>query len=189
MADSECKVEPLTSADLEELVALHALYLNYGEGIHAHFEAALADLATVAVKCVHEGRMVGLDMYTRGISLSGGHRELCDRIRTITGDALVYTGDALLVVPQYRGRGLDADMLAACRRKLRERGATYVLYELWVHPDGRVPARHTVERYEQVMDLGLHRDFYVDFDHYGYFCPICGTKCGCSAHLYLCRIA
>jgi len=176
-------------ADLEELIRLHAQYLNYGDGIYAHFQAALADQRTVAVKCVHAGRMVGLDIYTRGIALSGGHPDLCAQVRALAGDAVVYTGDALLVVPEYRGRGIDRAMLEASRERLRQQGATYVLYELWVHPDGRVPARHTVERYAQVIDLGLHRDFYVDFDHYGYFCPICGEKCRCSAHLYLCRVA
>ena len=115
--------------------------------------------------------------------------DLCEQVRMLAGDAVVYTGDALLVVPEFRKQGVDRAMLEACRARLRERGATYVLYELWVHPDGRVPARHTVERYRQVIDLGLHRDFYVDFDHYGYYCPICGQKCKCSAHLYLCRVA
>jgi hypothetical protein len=51
-----------------------------------------------------------------------------------------------------------------------------------------VPAHRTVERFDHVTDLGLHRDFYVDFDHYGYYCPICGVKCRCAAHLYLCRV-
>ena len=101
---------------------------------------------------------------------------------------MVYTGDALLVVPDFRGRGVDAAMLAACRERMRATGVQFVLYELWVHPDGRMPAHRTVERYAHVLDLGLHRDFYVDFDHYGYYCPICGGKCRCSAHLYLCRV-
>ena len=79
-------------------------------------------------------------------------------------------------------------MLMACREHLREKGAAYVLYELWVHPDGRIPAHHTVERYEHVLDLGLHRQFYADFNHFGYYCPICGEKCRCSARLYLCRV-
>ena len=124
---------------LDELVRLHAEYLNYGEGIHAHFEQVLSDPDTVAVKCVHGGKMIGLDIYTRGIALSGGHPELCEKVRDMAGDTVVYTGDALLVTPEFRKHGVDGAMLAACRERLKTLGAGYVLYELWVHPDGRVP--------------------------------------------------
>lgn len=184
----EYAIRPMEPADLPELVRLHGEYLNYGEGIQAHFEAALRDPANVAVKCVYEGAMVGLDIHTRGVALSGGHADLCAQVQALAGAATVYTGDALLVVPEHRGRGLDGEMLALSRRMMAQRGAQYVLYELWVHPDGLMPAHKTVDAYRHVMDLGLHRDFYVDFDHYGYYCPICGEKCRCSAHLYLCRI-
>ena len=187
--NGEFVIQPMAGSDLDELVRLHDRYLNYGDGIQSHFKETLADPDTVAVKCELGGEMIGLDIYTRGIRLSGGHPELCATVAAITGEATVYTGDALLVVPAWRKQGVDAAMLAACRASLRRKGASYVLYELWVHPDGRVPAHHTVERYERVIDLGLHRDFYVDFDHYGYFCPICGQKCRCSAHLYLCHVS
>ncbi len=186
--EPEYTIREMEAADLPEVVRLHDEYLNYGEGIRAHFEAVLGDPATVAVKCVYDGAMVGLDIYTRGVALSGGHPELCAQVLALTGEATVYTGDALLVVPRHRGRGLDGDMLALSLRLLAQRGAQYVLYELWVHPDGRMPAHRTVERYPHVTDLGLHRDFYVNFDHYGYYCPICGEKCRCAAHLYLCRL-
>ncbi len=184
----EVRIRAMEAGDIDELVRLHEMYLNYGEGIRAHFERVLADPHSVAVKAEAGGRMIGLDIYTRGAALSGGHEALCDRVRALAGEHCVYTGDALLVVPNWRGRGVDARMLAESRRLLMLRGAAYVLYELWVHPDGRVPAHRTVERFDNVIDLGLHRDFYVDFDHYGYYCPICGVKCRCGAHLYLCRV-
>ena len=179
---------PITLCDLDDLVLLHAQYLNYGSGIYTHFKQVLSNEDAIAVKCVHGSEMVGVDIYTRGIFLSGGHPELCEQIRALTGDALTYTGDALLVKPHYRKRGLDALMLSKSKELMQARGVVYVLYELWVHPDGHMPARHTVERYDHVIDLGIHSDFYVDFDHYGYYCPICGEKCQCSAHLYLCRL-
>jgi GNAT superfamily N-acetyltransferase len=182
------RISPMAAADINELVRLHEMYLNFGEGVRAHFAQVLADPASVAVKCEAQGRMIGLDIYTRGIALSGGHEELCARVRTLAGEATVYTGDALLVVPAWRGKGVSALMLAESRRLLAARGAVYVLYELWVHPDGQMPARHTVGQYADVTDLGLHEHFYVDFDHYGYYCPICGDKCRCGAHLYLCRV-
>lgn len=185
---TDVRVVPMQPDDLAELVRLHALYLNYGEGIHAHFAAVLADPTSVAVKAVCQGRMVGLDIYTRGVALSGGHADLCGQILSVTGEAEVYTGDALLVVPAWRGKGVDRALHRASRRLLAAHGAVYVLYELWVHPDGRVPARRTLAQFERRIDFGLHRNFYVDFDHYGYFCPLCGAKCRCSARLYLCLV-
>lgn len=184
----ELRIRTLTAGDIDELVRLHGLYLNFGEGVRAHFAQVLSDSASVAVQCEANGQMIGLDIYTRGIALSGGHGDLCARVRALAGEATVYTGDALLVVPAWRGRGVNALMQAESRRLLAARGAVYVLYELWVHPDGRMPARHTLDQYAEVTDLGLHANFYVDFDHYGYYCPICGDKCRCAAHLYLCRV-
>lgn len=186
--NSNYAVMPLTLEDLEDLLGLHALYLNYGDGIRAHFAQALADPNTVAVKCVYQGQMIGLDLYVRGIYLSGGHPDLCAAVRAAAGDGVVYTGDALLVVPQHRHRGVDTAMASVCRNALAARGANWVLYELWVHPDGQIPAHRSVERYRRVTDLGFHPDFYKDFDHFGYYCPICGEKCKCAAHLYLCKI-
>ena len=85
--DADLRICPMAEADLDELVRLHELYLNYGEGIRTHFEGVLRDPASVAVKCEAGGRMVGLDIYTCGVALSGGHEALCNRVRALAGGA------------------------------------------------------------------------------------------------------
>ncbi|MDD4074498.1 MAG: GNAT family N-acetyltransferase [Eubacteriales bacterium] len=182
------KILPMCMEDLDELVRLHDIYLNYGEGIRPHFEKALQDPASVALKCVIDGRIAGIAVYIKGVFLSGGHADICQRIQLAAGDALIYTGDALLVLPEYRRQGMDEAMVDIAKERIRALGGSYALHELWVHPDGRTPARRTPGFYDSCIDMGEFKNFYYDFDHFGYYCPICKGKCVCSAHIYLCYL-
>jgi hypothetical protein len=101
-------VLPLEAADLDELVRLHSEYLNYGDGIRPHFEETLADPSVIGLKAVAGGEIAGILIYTQGISLSGGHEDLCSDIRRRTHGELVYTGDAVVVRSEYRGHHLSA---------------------------------------------------------------------------------
>lgn len=187
-ADFLSHIQPIGMGDMDELVRLHSIFLNYGEGTRPHFEAALKKPDTVALKCVMDGKMAGFAVYVKGIFLSGGHEDLCEMIAKKAGNAQVWTGDALLVLPEYRRRGMDDAMIDVGKKKIREMGGRYALHELWVHPDGRIPARRTPKCYAGSIDMGEYKDFYVNFDHYGYHCPICKDRCCCSAHVYLCDI-
>lgn len=173
---------------MDELVRLHSVYLNYGEGIRPHFERAFKDKDTVALKCVLDGVMAGFAIYVRGIFLSGGHEDICAKIKEKACGAPVWTGDALLVLPRYRRRGIDLAMIETGKKMIKERGGKYVVHELWVHPDGHIPARRTPECYSSSIDIGEYAGFYESFDHYGYHCPICKGICRCSAHIYLCAL-
>lgn len=185
MADTQWPVARITGDDMDDIVLLHDIYLNYGDGVRPHFEKALADPGCVGYKCTLDGRMVGLVIYTPGVALSGGHGELYDKILAVTGEALTYTGDALLVDRDYRRQGIDASMMEAARDTMAGMGVKYVVHELWVHPTGKIPARRAIDCYPVNIDLGLYANFYRDFNRYGYICPICGVQCVCSAQLYV----
>lgn len=178
----------MDEGDMDELVRLHDLYLNYGEGVRPHFEETLRNPDSVALKCVIGGKIAGFAIYVKGVFLSGGHEDICASICEIAPREQIWTGDALLVLPEYRRKGLDGEMIRKANKEIWKKGGRYALYELWVHPDGQVPARHTPDVYAKKTKLGEYKDFYINFDHYGYFCPICKGECHCSAQLYLCEL-
>lgn len=185
----------LTLEDLEEVFYLYTAYLNYGGGVRPHLNAVLQNPSTIAFKSTDDaGGITGVAIYTAGISLSGGHTALHQKIAELTRDAVVYTGDALFVAEAARNRRLAHRLNQLAKAEMRARVAAqsatgYVLHELWVHPDGNAPARRVVQSvYGISMDLGVCENFYVDFDRYGYLCPICKKNCVCSAQLVLSKL-
>ncbi|MPN45391.1 hypothetical protein SDC9_192958 [bioreactor metagenome] len=173
---------------MDELVRLHSIYLNYGDGIRPHFQAVLQNPATVALKYVLDQEIVGILIYAEGISLSGPHPELIERIRTLANGAKVYTGDAVLVSSRCRGMGVADALYRRASALLEERGTELMLHELWVYPNGSIPSRPVLKFFGPYLFLGQFEGFYKDFYHYGYVCPICGEHCICAAELYLSRL-
>lgn len=178
----------ITLGDLDELVRLHAEYLNYGDGIRPHYDKILRDPDNVALKYVAKGGMAGLLIYTKGIALSGNHRNLVERLMMLSKGKTVYTGDAVLVKKECRGMGIADELCAAMLRELKSRGVQLALHEFWVYPDGRIPALRMCRVYTNSVFLGRFENFYRDFHHYGYICPICGKECVCAAEIYLAEI-
>ena len=175
--------------DISTLVELHSIYLNYGDGIRPHFELILRDAESICLKyAAGSGEMGGLIIYVKGVALSGGHSDICGRIAEMTGGAPVYTCDAVLLDKKYRGGAVSPLLYRRAKEELFRKGAKYVLHELWVWPDGTIPARRLPETFNETVDLGLFENFYKDFDHYGYFCPLCKGKCTCYAHIYLSKV-
>ncbi|WRS28985.1 hypothetical protein U6B65_14915 (plasmid) [Oscillospiraceae bacterium MB08-C2-2] len=174
--------------DMDELVRLHSEYINYGSGVRPHFERAIEDPFTIALKYEVEGEIAGIMVYTKGIFFSGSHEELRQKILTITGGESCYTGDAALVRKKFRHMGVSSGLCAYSREAMLAQGGVYVVHELWVHPSGKVPARRLVPRFGETCCLGQYKDFYRDFYHYGYICPLCGKDCRCSAELYLSKM-
>jgi len=181
-------VPRITIDDIDELVRLHEEYLNYGEGIRPHFIRVLHDPDTVALKYAVDGKMAGILIYTKGIALSGSHDDIAARLEEMCRDKVVYTGDAVLVRKEYRGMGIADILCHAMIGELRRRGAKLVVHEFWVYPDGKVPAYRMCRIYTNSVFLGRFENFYRDFHHYGYYCPICKKECICSADIYLAEV-
>ena len=179
------KISFITIEDLEIVVALHEEYLNYGEGVRSHYSSVLRDPDTVALKYTVSGETAGLFIYTKGVALSAGHDHLVKVLEEKSRGRKVYTGDAVLVKREYRKRGVADKLCVAMLRELKKRDSERMVHEFWVHPDGCVPARRMFRVFEKGFYLGHFLYFYRDFHQYGYFCPICGENCICSAEIYL----
>ena len=182
------RIEPIDFDDIGELVRLHEQYLNYGDGIRPHFEEILRDPESVALKYRIGGEMAGLFIYTKGIALSGNHAETAARIAKLCEGKNVYTGDAVLVKKEYRSLGVTRKLCTAMIKELRRRGAQLAVHEFWVHPDGHIPARKMFKAFTKNTFIGHFENFYRDFHHFGYICPICGKECVCAAEIYLAEI-
>jgi GNAT superfamily N-acetyltransferase len=193
----EIRYEVSTSADLDEIVMLHNQYLNCGDGIRLYIEKSLASEGVIALKALNEaGAIVGILIYTQGIALSNGHGEIREQITGIVKSALVYTGDAILVVHEMRRLGISDKLMEMAREQIIQKARTlrkeevYVLHELWVYANSKdIPANRVVEKvYGVTHDLGIFEGFYVNFHKRGFICPICGERCVCSARLILSRV-
>ena len=184
--------ETLTLAELDKTVALYEKYLNYGYAVRPFLQKSLSSNGVIAFKSITDtGKITGFAIYKPGIALSYNHPGLVEKIERIANGAPIYTGDALLVVGEARGRGISRRLNELVRTELIKQANEketdiYVLHELWIHPDGYTPAEHVVETvYSITHDLGVYDRFYADCSKNGLICPICGPKCTCAAKLVL----
>jgi len=182
------KITKIGIDDIDVIVGLHEEYLNFGEDIKPHYDAIVGNPDNVALKHTLGGEITGIDIYTKGIALSGTHDYLIWLISRMTEGKCVYTADAVLVRREFRSLGVAGKLWAASLAELKRHGAQRILYELWVHPDGHVPARKVLDEFESKTLIGRFEDFYFDFHHYGYYCPICGANCVCAAEVYVADI-
>jgi GNAT superfamily N-acetyltransferase len=186
--DEDARKCRISLDDLDELVRLHEEYLNYGEGIRPHFEEILRDPECVALKHCIDGEIAGLIIYTKGIALSGNHEDLVVRLEALTKGKKVYTGDAVLAKKEYRSLGVADNLYAMAIAEFKRIGVELVLHEYWVYPNGSVPARRMFRQLTEIVYSERIADFYSDFHHYGYHCPICGEVCTCAAEICLIKI-
>ena len=182
------EISAITLDDICTIVALYCKHLNYGDGVRPHFERVLSDPDNIALKYTVDGEIAGFYIYTKGIHLSCQHPELQEKLVKLSEGKKVYTGDAVFVKREYRRlstlmKGRDA-MLA----ELRRRNVELVVHELWVHPDGHVPAGIMTRIFRKNIFLGRQEKFYKDFHLAGFICPICGINCICAADIYLCEV-
>lgn len=174
--------------DLDEVVCLHCKYLNYGNGIRPHFKKVISDKDNISLKYIINGEIEGLFISTKGIALSGGHKDICEEIKKITKDCVTYTGDALLIREKERHKGIYQMLIKAMYKELLLKEARYIVTELWRYPDGSVPAHSIVNVFKRSLFLGTYKNFYKDFYKCGWICPVCGENCICSADIYICEI-
>ena len=96
-----------------------------------------------------------------------------------------FSVDALLVVPEFQGRGLGWRLREHTLSALYRQGPGVVLSEIWIYPDGSAPGKKVLERLGNPIFYRKEEHFYRDFRRYGMRCPICGPDCVCGAWIVL----
>lgn len=180
-------------ADLDEIEALYRKYLDNGTSLRARIDKIFAKDSSLSCKAVDSetGKIVGVAVYEQGVVLSCGHHEICDNIwKDIGEEALIYTGESLLVETEYRDHKISYGLNEFIRAKMKEKSdPVYVLHEMWVYPNGKTPAFKVVNTvYGIWKDYGQIPDFYREYYQNGHLCPVCGKNCVCSAWITVSKI-
>ena len=183
-------------SDLDEIEELYRKHLDNGSLLRERIEEVLCSEKTLSCKATDKetGKIAGIIIYTYGISFSCGHPELCKKVEDIIGDSYIYTGESFLVDNSYRGQHISSNMMNCINCKLKEirrdlNKDIYVLHEMWVYPDGKIPAYNFVNKiYGVSNDLGIIKGFYKEYYLKGHLCPVCGEKCVCAAKITLSKI-
>ncbi len=178
-------IMPLTLDDLDTFVEMHAEFINYGDGVRPYYQKELEDEDTVAFKYVIDDKIAGMVLFAKGLQLSGSHDDVKEKILSVIKDGSIYTGEALFVLPEYRHHRIVDLLLSAVRERLRDKKVVYSMRELWIHPDGTIPAAFTKGMLGSYIDIGTYPLYYKDFSKWGFICSLCGTNCRCSAQIMI----
>ncbi len=180
--DMDLQYEPIAKENAQEIVGLYESYLNGGQSVREHVLEGMRDKNYAGFRAVCKGETAGF------ISGRGGVDFTCPNPRLegeITGmfPQRIYTLDALVVRPGFRRRGIAAELLERMRREMLRMGYRLALTELWMYPDGSIPAEKALFRYGLTLYEKCIPHFYKDLKRYAIRCPVCGEDCRCGAKI------
>ena len=180
--------EPIAKEDIDMIADLTAEHLTHGDYVLNEIRTSAKTENYYGVKAMEDGKLVGYLTFKRGIEFTLPHPELTEEIVQISSGEYVFTGDAISVDSNFRRRGVARELTLRARDQMLALGGRYFLGELWVHPDGSVPARTPTEYYGETVFEEYVPFFYRDLPRYGMCCPICGEDCRCGALMRLVRL-
>lgn len=169
--------------DEDAITRMYETYLNAGPSIREYVRTGLAGGNMMGVKCVdtETGELVGIIGSRPGVEFTYPHPELEAQIKAQWGDTGLYSSDVMIVDPAYRRAGVARELTVRLRQGLIERGAVGIVMELWIRPDGVIPALSPVRYLGEPILITESKDFYKDLGKYGLTCPECGSDCHCGA--------
>ena len=182
------RYRPIKGSDIPQIVELYAQYLNSGEYYSELIRSWWAEGAYQGYAAVQDGAMIGLMTVRRGIAFTYPHPELEAELSLVVGDQPVANCDALLVLPEHRHEGVAGKLAGKILKLLMEEDYRYFLSEVWIYPDGTVPASSVFESFGRLVWQRQIDGFYRDLERYGMSCPICGSRCVCGARIDLMEI-
>lgn len=171
-------------SDLDAITALYCRFLNSGAAVRDYIREGLENPAFVGVKCVdtEKNLLVGIVSMRPGIEFTCGHEELVKEIRDRWGTEGVYTGDMLVVLPEYMGQGIGRKLSVLADEELKRRGVRYLVKEEWRRAtEADVPAYKAMSHFGNRVVVSDDPHFYKDLPKYGLTCPKCGANCTCGA--------
>lgn len=170
-------------ADAPAITRMYETYLNEGPSIADYVRQGLEDPRMVCIKCVDTdtGALVGIIGSRPGPEFTYPHPELEEEIKARWGPEGIYSSDVMIVNPAYRGRGVSRELTVQLREGLKAVGARAIAMELWIRPDGEIPALRSARHLGEAVVVARSEDFYRDLARYGLRCPVCGSHCRCGA--------
>ena len=172
----------LQSGDIDEMSELYEKYLNAGENIKAWISEGMNGPGYCGVKCVDGNKMIGVFSARPAVEFTCGHEDIVDLICERWRGLLLYTGDMLVVAPEYRRQGVARELTERLHRSLVQKGCQCFVAEEWhrfVEKD--VPADDVLKYLGRKVIVGRYDDFYKNLGMHGLTCPECGTSCCCGA--------
>ncbi len=178
----------ITEDDIKGIVSLTQKHLTDGEYVEACILRQVKAGNYFGVKATSDGELAGFLTFKEGIDFTYPHPELEEEMKKESKGRKVFNGDAIYVNPKFRKCGIGGHLTAMARDRMIELGGYYFLGELWIHPDGKIPALTPTAIYGETEFKKIVPMFYKDIGKYGLVCPICGENCICGAVVCLIRL-
>ncbi len=177
------EISPITCDDIEQIINLTIEHLTRGDYVASSMRSAAESGNYFGFKAVENGEMKGFLTFKHGIEFTLPHPELMAEISRLLPEQEVFTGDSFYVEPSCRRRGVGREMMRLSKDEIMEMGGRYFLEEMWVYPDGKIPAKSPTDNFGDSVYEKLVPLFYKDLSRFGMCCPICGEECRCGAYL------
>ena len=181
--------ERTTEQDLPEMAAIFRAFLNDGEEVEEYLRKGMETPGYIGIKCMDGDRMVAVLTAKPGVEFTYPKPEISAEIARRWPGKVIYTGEMVTVLPQYRGRGIARTMTLQWAEAMRQAGGEYLMLELWNKKDGDEPASGMLKYIGTVEESWHFPDFYKDLHKYGMSCPDCAPgPCTCGATVVMVKL-
>lgn len=177
--------EPIEFGDFNELLELYTKYINYGAGAVAEFSRAMNASDSFGFKCTEDGAIIGFVLYENILEYTGGRADFVDEVNADIGCERALTCAAIVVEEKYERHGICSRLMSCGTKEMKKRGFSYLLVDMWIYPDGRIPAEVLLRFAASYKLYGVIENFYKDCYKKEIYCPVCGQRCVCGAKIYL----
>lgn len=172
-------------SDYDEILGIYKKYINYGEGAIKEFDDAFWSEKTFGVKCVDDGKIVGVFLIEDAFYFTGNEVFLKEQILEDINHEKIMVGPMLAVLNEYQGKGIGGKLITMGYDEMRKVGCHHLLLDMWKYPDGRVPSEMFLRYSSSYKLYGEFENYYRKLESKKYYCPICKENCICTMKLYV----
>lgn len=179
---------PIKKTDIKDVTSLYEDNLNSGSFMEEHILEGIESKDFVGYKAMHGEQMVGMFTGRAGLDFTYPHPELEDKIRKLFPQEKIYSPDSLVVLEEYRHHRVSKELGRKVITDVYAKGYTILVTELWIYPDGHIPADTAANQWGDVVYQEDIPGFYKNLEQYHLQCPICGTHCICGARIKILKV-
>jgi len=180
--------EPVSQKHQQTIISIHEKLLDSGEGTRKYLNSVFSQRDPTGFVCIDKNEVAGYFLAESGISFTVSQPKLAEKLRKDTVNETVYTVSSLAVRDEYRRTGISEELFALTLEEIRKKGGSRLLFEMWVHGDGHIPAIGFLKGLNKYTEYGYYSDFYKDAIEQQICCSICNGHCRCGAKIYLFNI-